>query len=156
MVHLAHERLRSPEPRLIETVGARLFAEGLAGAVSRRVVAGLSLDSYLWWDDRHTDWLGDCEQLGDEIVAALQADLELAEPLGERHFSARSEIARGWPVRCGYWCGLLAVDDLLATRAEAEVFGWGRHTAVAGLRGGHSPVAPARTTGTSTSGAGRR
>jgi hypothetical protein len=132
MTHLAHER-RHP-PHWPETVGTRLFAEGLAVAVSRRVVPGHSPVDYLWWDGRHQDWLAECAERKDEIAAALLADLDLEESLGEQYFSARSAVAAGWPVRCGYWCGLLAVDDLLGTWAEADLFDLPAAAATAELR----------------------
>lgn len=118
MIHLAHERRRpAPWP---ETVGTRLFAEGLAGALSRRLVPGLALDAYLWVDDAHRDWLGECQRRGGQLAAALLRDLELEEERGQRYFSARPELAEGLPVRIGYWAGMLAVQRLLDESFEAS------------------------------------
>lgn len=133
MTHLAHEQLRLPLWR--ETVGTRLFAEGLAGSISKRVVPGLSLDAYLWWDDQHAEWLDECARHSSEIVTALRADLELEESHREdQYFSARPELAQDWPARSGYWCGLVAVDHLLETHRETELLAWGSDVAIAGLR----------------------
>lgn len=118
LIHLAHERRRPvPWP---ETVGTRLFAEGLASALSRRLVPGLALDAYLWVDDAHRDWLAECQRRGGQLMTGLLRDLELEEERGQRYFSARPQLAEGLPVRGGYWAGMLAVQRLLDEPFEAS------------------------------------
>lgn len=58
-IHLIHHRLR-PDP-WPETVATRLYDEGLATALSQRLVPGLRLDEYLWFDTGWGKWLHDCE-----------------------------------------------------------------------------------------------
>jgi hypothetical protein len=130
MTHLAHERAaRGIWP---ETVGTRVFAEGLASAVSARVVPGLRLDEYLWFDDAHRTWLGDCEERKFEIRDAVLTDLGLDEGLGDRFFSAGPERCAGLPIRSGYWIGLLALQRLLAAepgRSARGLLRWDADTA---------------------------
>jgi hypothetical protein len=118
LIHLAHERRRPvPWPA---TVGTRLFAEGLASALSRRLVPGLALDAYLWVDDAHRDWLSECQRRSGQLCAGLLRDLELEEEHGQRYFSASPQLAEGLPVRGGYWAGMLAVQRLLDEPSEAS------------------------------------
>lgn len=143
MTHLAHHRChRDPWP---ETVGTRLFAEGLAGAISRRVVPQLPLDAYLWFDDAHHAWLTECEGRGNEISGSMLAALSFDERLGQRFFSARPELAGGLPVRSGYFVGLLAVQRLLAEQRERSsrpLLRWNADTATAQLAAGMCQLRP--------------
>jgi hypothetical protein len=130
MTHLAHDRSRlEPWP---ETVGTRVFAEGLATAVSARMTPGRRPDEYLWFGDAHRKWLDACDRRRAEIRAAVLDGLDLDEELGDQFFSANPDRSRGLPVRCGYWIGLLAVDRILAAEPERSArlaLSWSAETA---------------------------
>lgn len=131
MTHLVHER--EHQETWPETVGTRLFSEGLAGALSRHIVPGHRLDAYLWFDDAHERWLSDCADRVREISDLALADLGLAEDRGARFFSARPDLADGLPVRSGYWLGQRAVQLLVDGDREGsprQLLGWDATTAV--------------------------
>jgi hypothetical protein len=132
MTHLAHERV--DRGRWPETVGTRLFAEGLAGVISTQIVSGLRLDEYLWFDDVHRTWLERCENRAQEIVDAVLANLDLDEERGDRFFSARPD-GGGLPVRSGYWVGLRALQHLLDAPGLSvrDVLSWDAPTATSRL-----------------------
>lgn len=145
MTHLAHERRRpSAWPG---TIGTRLFAEGLAGVISRRVVPGLGTDGYLWFDGVHPDWVRNCADRSDQISAALLRDLDLPEAAGSRYFSAEPDLAGQLPERCGYWAGLQAVQRLVdgpPQRSPQRLLAWDSGTAAQQLASAlaqHLPLA---------------
>lgn len=104
--HVAHAR-HWPVP-WPETVGAQVFQEGWATALSRQLVPGCSASQYLWMDDAHDAWVEDCERATANVARELLAVLEAPESSeGARFLSARPSAGAGLPVRSGYWVGTL-------------------------------------------------
>lgn len=95
-----------------DTVAETLFSEGLAVALSRRLRPGLDDTAYLWFDDIHEAWVGECRSREDEIREIVLDGLERTDSdLVAQLFSAKP--GSPLPTRCGYWLGDLLLGTLL-------------------------------------------
>jgi hypothetical protein len=109
-VHLGH--LARSAASWPQTVGEALFSEGLAVALSRRLRPGLDDTAYLWFDDTHEPWVGDCRAREDNIRRTVLDALECTDgELIAQLFSAKP--GSPLPIRCGYWLGDLVLRALL-------------------------------------------
>lgn len=85
------------------TIGALLFAEGLATYVSALAFPGLPWDHYLWFDSSHETWLRQCGDAWPAASAALADALETCGGDAEhRFFSDRADegdavLSEPWP-----------------------------------------------------------
>lgn len=104
------------------TLGALLFAEGLATYVSALAFPGLPWDHYLWFDSSHEAWLRQCGDAWPAASAALADALETCGGDAEhRFFSGRADEGDAVPVRFGYYAGCCVAQELVQHRRVREL-----------------------------------
>lgn len=115
-LHLAHHRLRGTD--WLDTIAGDVVAEGLAVALSRRLVAGHQDSAYLWFDASHDHWVGECIRQDADIraLAAAHWDTDDADPEVAALLHARPSGAV--PARSGYWLGDQIVSGWLDSGRE--------------------------------------
>jgi hypothetical protein len=121
-VHLAHQRQAAHGPEWAElTVAGELFFEGLAVAASRVIRPGYDDSTYLWFDDAHSSWPGECAAVATAIAGGLLGQLnDTSIPVRHRYF-AQPPDGSCLPIRCGYWAGDRCVGELLGRRTLREL-----------------------------------
>jgi hypothetical protein len=101
-IHLLHEQRRARP--WSESVAAALFSEGLAVALCRWLRPGFSESAYLWFDDEHEPWVGDCWKARWQIRTNIAKQLDSTDADVVRdYFGAGTKSPL--PVRSGYWLG---------------------------------------------------
>jgi hypothetical protein len=117
-LHVAH--LQAGAASWPDTVAAGLCTEGLAVALSRHLVPGLSDSAYLWFDADHGGWVDECAARGREIVTRLVDCLHSDAADDSRTFFSRPPDGVSLPMRCGYWVGDRILTGLLERGSSAH------------------------------------
>jgi hypothetical protein len=114
LVHVVQARFSASVERVGVAASVLTLIEGVAVAVTRALVPGMSPSSYLWCDDAHDDWVEECIAREGEIARFLQAHLDEPEdkPPVNVLFSTASAYAP-MPARAGYWVGDQIASGLL-------------------------------------------
>lgn len=128
-LHLAH--MHHSAATWPDDVGSHLIQEGIATAASRELHPGLSDSAYLWTDDQHDSWVGEC-RAAERALAALVLD-EMAAPAEAAHVKglfAPGCQAGTLPSRSGYWLGDLLAQHWLSQHSLRDVLRWTHAEAV--------------------------
>ncbi|MGC4110399.1 MAG: hypothetical protein QM747_08260 [Nocardioides sp.] len=131
--HVAHSRHGADG--WPEDGAASLFQEGIATAISRQLHPGLDDSAYLWFDDRHDDWVRECAASERAIVRRALDHLGTSydEKVCRALFTTQDD-EHELPPRAGYWLGDLLVRRLLAEHPSSELLTWDHATVTAALR----------------------
>lgn len=118
-VLVAHEALHAVQEGEVwdETVGANLWREGAAAALSRRVRPGISDSGYLWFDESHSDWVEACAIRRVELIEHVRTNLHNGDAAVIRDIFSMPQGST-IPHRCGYWVGDQLITTLLDQGCE--------------------------------------
>jgi glycerol-3-phosphate dehydrogenase len=109
-------------PDLRDTVGIRVWAEGLAVATSRIIHAGLGDLAYYSVDD--ASWVQRCRVQRQVLARTIADNLTRTDP---RLVYALCGVKTDepWPSRAGYWIGDMIVQEELSRGATIqELLAW--------------------------------
>ena len=122
-VHLAH--MHQGAANWPDDVASHLIQEGIATAASRELHPGMSDSAYLWNDDQHDEWVGECRQAGRALAQVVLG--EMATPAEAAHVEglfAPDRQAGTLPSRSGYWLGDLLAQHWLSEHTLREILSW--------------------------------
>lgn len=133
-VHLAH--MHHGAANWPDDVASHLIQEGIATAASRMLHPGRSDSDYLWNDDQHDAWVGECRAAETALAALVLDGLAIpAESAHVRGLFAPDCQAGTLPSRSGYWLGDLLAQHWLSRHELRDVLGWDHAAATARASG---------------------
>jgi predicted Zn-dependent protease DUF2268 len=125
LVHVAHQEQTSYDDDE-SSVADRLLQEGLATALSARLLPGFDADEYLWFGRPDAlRWRRACVEAWDHTIRQILAVAGSREIDDLRRFFGGTEMnsTDGVPGRAGYLVGTLGIERLLRTVPVEQLLG---------------------------------
>jgi hypothetical protein len=122
-LHLAH--MHHGAASWPDDIGACLVQEGVATAASRELHPGLSDSGYLWTDEQHEPWAGECREAERALIAVVLNEITTpAEAPHVKGLFAPGCQAGTLPSRSGYWLADLLARHWLSRHSLRDVLRW--------------------------------